>query len=75
MLKKKETDSLAHTRWNRKYHIVFVPKYRRQIIYGHIKGDIGNILRRLCECKGLEITEQRHVRIIYMLLSIPPKYV
>ncbi len=44
MLKKKEeTDSLAHTRWNCKYHIVFAPKYRRQIIYGQIKGDKGNI--------------------------------
>ena len=58
MLKKKEeTDSLAHTRWNCKYHIVFAPKYRRQIIYGQIKGDIGNILRKLCEYKGVEIIE------------------
>ena len=48
--KKEETDSLAHTRWNCKYHIVFAPKYRRQI-----KADVGSILRKLCEdvcCKG-----------------------
>ena len=41
--KKEETDSLAHTRWNCKYHIVFAPKYRRQIIYGQIKADVGSI--------------------------------
>ena len=49
--------SLSHTKWNCKYHIVFAPKYRRQVIYGKIKGDIGNILRKLCEWKGVEILE------------------
>ena len=75
MLKKKEeTDSLAHTRWNCKYHIVFAPKYRRQIIYGQIKADVGSIIRKLCEYKGVEIIEGEvcpdH---IHMLVSIPPK--
>ena len=44
-----DKNSLAHTRWNCKYHIVFTPKYRRQAIYGKIKKDIGAILRKLCE--------------------------
>ncbi len=44
-----DTNSLAHTKWNCKYHIVFAPKYRRQVIYGKIKKDIGIILRQLCE--------------------------
>lgn len=50
-----DTDSLSHSKWNCKYHIVFAPKYRRQIIYGQIKVDIGRILRTLCERKGVEI--------------------
>ena len=50
-------DSLSHTKWNCKYHIVFAPKYRRQVIYGKIKKDIGAILRKLCEFKGVEIIE------------------
>ena len=57
MSKKIDNDSLSHTRWNCKYHIVFAPKYRRQIIYGKIKNDIGKILRMLCERKGVEIIE------------------
>ena len=48
-------DTLAHTTWNCKYHIVFAPKYRRQIIYGKYKIEIGKILRTLCERKGIEI--------------------
>ncbi len=52
-----DTNSLAHTKWNCKYHIVFAPKYRRQVIYGKIKKDIGIILRQLCERKGVEIIE------------------
>lgn len=46
--------SLAHSKWNSKYHIVFVPKYRRQITYGKIKREIGKILRKLCEQKEVE---------------------
>lgn len=52
-----DTNSLAHTKWNCKYHIVFAPKYRRQIIYGKLKRDIGLILRQLYERKGVEIIE------------------
>ncbi len=52
-----DNSSLAHSKWNCKYHIVFAPKYRRQIIYGKIKVDIGRILRELCEYKKVEIIE------------------
>ena len=52
-----DTNSIAHTTWNCKYHIVFAPKYRRQVIYGKIKGDTGQIIRKLCEWKGVEIIE------------------
>ena len=69
-----DNSSLAHTKWNCKYHIVFAPKYRRQIIYGKIKIDIGIILRKLCERKGVEIIEANACPDhIHMLVSIPPK--
>lgn len=69
-----DNESLAHSKWNCKYHIVFAPKFRRQVIYGRIKADIGKILRQLCAQKGVEIIEANlcsdHV---HMLVSIPPK--
>ena len=69
-----DNNSLAHSKWNCKYHIVFAPKYRRQIIFGKIKADIGQILRKLCEFKGVEIIEANAcVDHIHMLVSIPPK--
>ncbi|WP_019849466.1 IS200/IS605 family transposase [Desulfitobacterium sp. PCE1] len=69
-----DTESLAHTRWNCKYHIVFAPKYRRQIIYGKIKKDIGKIIRTLCDYKKVEIIEANACADhIHMLVSIPPK--
>ena len=69
-----DTSSLSHTTWNCKYHIVFAPKYRRQIIYGKIKTDIGEILRKLCEWKGIEILEAEACPDhIHMLVCIPPK--
>ena len=72
---KLDPDSLARTQWNCKYHIVFAPKYRRQVIYGKIKSDIGKMLRKLCEYKGVEIIEAEACKDhIHMLLSIPPKY-
>ena len=72
---KLDTNSLAHTKWNCKYHIVFAPKYRRQVIYGNIKADIGTMLRKLCEYKGVEIIEAEACKDhIHMLVSIPPKY-
>ena len=69
-----DNKSLAHTTWNCKYHIVFAPKYRRQVIYGKIKADIGKILRQLCDRKGVEIIEATACPDhIHMLVSIPPK--
>jgi putative transposase len=65
--------SLSHSKWRCKYHIVFAPKYRRQEIYGKIRVDIGQILRKLCEQKGVEIVEaQACSDHIHMLVSIPP---
>lgn len=70
-----DTQSLAHSKWNCKYHVVFAAKYRRQAIYGKIKRDIGVILRKLCEQKGIEIIEaELCADHVHMLLSIPPKY-
>ena len=70
-----DKNSLAHTTWECKYHVVFAPKFRRQIIYGRLKTEIGKILRTLCERKGIEMLEGNlcpdHV---HMLLKIPPKY-
>ena len=68
-----DTNSLSHTKWNCKYHIVFCPKYRRQEIYGKIKEDVGKILRKLCEAKGVEIIEAEACPgHIHMLVAIPP---
>ena len=70
-----KTDSLAHTKWMCKYHIVFAPKYRRKIIYNQIRKDIGEIMHELCKYKGVEIIEGHMMPDhIHMLLSIPPKY-
>ena len=68
-----DSKSLSHTKWNCKYHIVFAPKYRRQIVYGKIKADIGKILRQLCEMKQVEIHEAEACPDhIHLLVSIPP---
>ena len=73
-MKEKDISSLEHTRWRCQYHVVFAPKYRRLAIYGEIKADIGMILRKLCELKGVEIIEaQACPDHLHMLLSIPPK--
>ena len=70
----KDNNSLAHTTWNCKYHIVFASKYRRQAIYGKYKASIGQIIRELCQRKGVEIIEANACRDhIHMLVSIPPK--
>ena len=67
-------NSLSHTKYRCHYHIVFAPKYRRQVIYGKIKNDIGVMLRKLCEWKGEEIIEAEACPDhIHMLVSIPPK--
>ena len=66
--------SLAHTKWNCKYHIVFAPKYRRKVFYGEKRRAIGEILRKLCEWKGINIVEAECCSDhIHMLLEIPPK--
>ena len=69
-----DINSLAHTKWNCKYHIVFAPKYRRKVFYGEKKAEIGKMLRQLCEWKGVKIVEAEvcpdHV---HMLVEIPPK--
>ena len=70
-----DKNSLAHTQWECKYHIVFAPKFRRKVIYEQIKEDIGKILRSLCERKGIEIIEAEACPDhIHMLIRIPPKY-
>ena len=73
-MKSPYTDSLAHTTWECKYHIVFAPKFRRKEIYGKLKQDIGVILRELCRRKDVEIINAEacpdHV---HMYVSIPPK--
>ena len=67
-------NSLAHTTWNCKYHIVFAPKYRRRVFFGENRKEIGAILRQLCEWKNVRIIEAEvcpdH---IHMLVAIPPK--
>ena len=69
-----DTNSLSHTKWNCKYHVVFAPKYRIQVIYGKLRLEIGKILRQLCAYKGVEIIEAEACpNHIHMLISIPPK--
>ena len=70
-----DNHTLSHTTWNCKYHIIFAPKYRRQIIYRKLKKDIGQILRTLCERKQVEIlAAEACPDHIHLLLKIPPKY-
>ena len=69
-----DTNSLAHTKWNCKYHLMFTPKFRRREIYGEQKAEIGKILRQLCEWKGVNIIEANACSDhIHMLVEIPPK--
>ena len=70
-----DKDSLAHSKLNCKYHIVFAPKYRRQIIYKQISADIGRIICALCARKGIEILEEAAMPDhIHLYVKIPPKY-
>lgn len=70
-----DKNSLAHTKWNCKYHIVFTPKYRRQAIYKQISADIGQIIRTLCRRKEIEIIQAAALPDhIHLYVSIPPKY-
>lgn len=69
-----DINSLSHSKWNCKYHIVFAPKYRRKVFYGEKKAAIGKILRQLCEWKGVNIIEAEACPDhIYLFLEIPPK--
>ena len=73
MIEKNEIKSTAHSKYRCQYHIVFAPKYRRKEIYGQLRKDIGEILRKLCEQKGVEIIEAEACPDhIHMLESIPP---
>ena len=66
--------SLAHTKWLCKYHIVFTPKYRRKVIYNQYRNSLREILRRLCEYKGVKIIEgELMADYVHMLVLIPPK--
>ena len=68
-----DVNSLSHTKWNCKYHIVFAPKFRRKIIYGQLRQDIANILSTLCKRKGVRIVEAEMCRDhVHMLVEIPP---
>lgn len=69
-----DNQSIAHTRWNCTYHIVFIPKYRRRIMYGEIKKDLTQIIPKLCEMKGIQILEGKVCKDhIHMYVAIPPK--
>ncbi len=70
-----ETQSLAHTRWECKYHVVWIPKYRRKAVYGHLRRHLGSLLRELAHQKE-SLIEEGHLLPdhVHMLLSVPPKY-
>ena len=68
-------ESMSHVRWECKYHVVFIPKYRRKVIYGKLRSAIGRILRDLCQQKGVEVLEgHAMVDHIHLCLKIPPKH-
>ena len=69
-----DTSSLSHTKWNCTYHVVFIPKYRRKVMYGELRNDIREIIKKLCEYKGVAIVEGSVcVDHIHLCLKIPPK--
>ena len=68
------SNTLSHTKWNCKYHIVFIPKYRRKVIYHKLRADIRGYIQDLCRWKGVEIVEGHLMAdYVHLLLSIPPK--
>ncbi len=68
-------ESLSHVRWECKYHVVIIPKYRWKVFYGQLRAKIGTILRELCRQRGVELLEGHSMPDhIHMCLSIPPKY-
>jgi len=70
-----EWESLSHVRWDCKYHVVIVPKYRQRVLYGKVKKRTGEILRDLCRYRGIELLEEHLMPDhIHMCLRVPPKY-
>ncbi len=71
----RQVQSLNHTRWECKYHIVFIPKYRRKMLYGQIREELGVVFRRLAKQKE-SLIEEGHLKVdhVHMMISIPPKY-
>ena len=70
-----EWQSLSHVRWECKYHVVIIPKYRRKVFYGRLRHQIGPILRELCRQRGIELLEGHAMPDhVHLCLSIPPKY-
>jgi putative transposase len=71
----KDWQSQAHVKWDCKYHVVVLPKYRRKTLYGRVRREIGKIMRELCRQKGIELVEGKAASDhVHMLLSVPPKY-
>ena len=69
-----DNQSISHTTWNCTYHVVFIPKYRRKIMYGEVKVEVGEILRKLCEMKQVNLIEGKVcVDHVHMYLAVPPK--
>ncbi len=71
----RDFESLAHVRWDCKYHVVFIPKYRRKVLYGRLRAAVGRILRELCEQKEVALLEGHAMPDhVHLCLKIPPKY-
>jgi len=71
----REWQSISHVRWYCRYHIIFVPKYRKKVIFGTLRKAIGGILRQLCDQEGVELIEGHALGDhVHLCLSIPPKY-
>jgi putative transposase len=69
------TENLKHTRWECKYHVVFIPKYRRKVMYGSIRQELGSIIRELAQQKESQV-EEGHLMAdhVHIMLSVPPQY-
>ncbi len=71
----KDWQSQAHVKWDCKYHVVVLPKYRKKTLYGRVRREIGKVMRELCRQKGIELVEGKAASDhVHMLLSVPPKY-
>ena len=67
--------TLSHVRWDCKYHVVFIPKYRKKVLCGRLRSGVGRIIRELCEQRGVELLEGKAMSDhVHLYLSIPPKY-